>query len=529
MKKRWSLWLALTMMLVFMLQGTVLAAGQTVTISYCMIQGKDIAVIAAGPVAPSDTGLYYLFELKPYEAGIGARVDFCASAPAAEAVQFTTPLNFNTATSKLYSRFVVAAYQGGIFVPVSNEMYITNPEAVASKTTGYPVRSKKGLTADWQYSSDLSALGAGYASYELDISRFFTGGGVNYSYNGKNYSFNGGVVAEYDAVCQLFAKEGVNVVMVIKNSYNAATADLVPPLARIPGKNCYAMNVSEQAASEKIAALMSFLANRYSGSKGTIHTWIIGNEINNNSPWHFAGDMGVEQFTAYYAKEFRLCYNAIKSQNAGARVFLNIDQRWTHTDSNPHAYAGRTVLDTFAANIKATGDIDWGLSIHPHPVPLFNCQFWNLPPAYAAMKLVTHADNSKMVCPSNIDVITNHMIQPELLKADGSHRHILISEMGFTSQNPQIATDQNMQAAAMQYAYKLTASNPFIEGVIIHRQLDHISEVVNDGMAVGIRDVNGTPKVAFNVFKYMDTDNAAYANFALPYIGATSWADLGLQ
>ena len=81
----------------------------------------------------------------------------------------------------------------------------------------------------------------------------------------------------------------------------------------------------------------------------------------------------------------------------------------------------------------------------------------------------------------------------------------------------------------MQYAYKLTASNPFIEGVIIHRQLDHISEVVNDGMAVGIRDVNGTPKVAFNVFKYMDTDNAAYANFALPYIGATSWADLGLQ
>ena len=49
----------------------------------------------------------------------------------------------------------------------------------------------------------------------------------------------------------------------------------------------------------------------------------------------------------------------------------------------------------------------------------------------------------------------------------------------------------------------LTASNPFIEGVIIHRQVDHISEVVNDGMAVGIRDVNGAPKVAFNVFKYI--------------------------
>lgn len=529
MKKKWSLWLVLTMMLVFLLQTTVLAAGQTVTLSHCMITGQNVTVIAAGPVAPSDTGLYYLFELKPYEAGVGARVDYCASAPAGEAVQFTTPLNFNTAASKLYSRFVVTALQGGVYVPVSNEMYITNPEAVAAKSTAYPVRSKKGLTADWQYSTDLSALGAGYASYELDISRFFTAGGTNYTYNGKNYSFNSGVVAEYDAVCQLFAKEGVNVVMVIKNSFNAATADLIPPAARVAGKNCYAMNVSEQIGTEKIEALMSFLANRYSGSKGTIHTWIIGNEINNNSPWHYAGNMGAEEFAAYYAKEFRVCYNAIKSQNAGARVYINIDQRWTHTDSNTLAYAGRAVLDTFASNIKASGDIDWGLSIHPHPVPLYNCQFWNLPPAYAAMKLVTHADNSKMVCPTNIDVVTNHMALPELLKADGSVRHILISEMGFTSQNAQIATDQNMQAAAMQYAYKLTASNPFIEGVIIHRQLDHMSEVVNDGMAVGIRDVNGTPKIAYNVFKYMDTDNAAYANFALPYIGLSSWAAAGLQ
>ena len=124
MKKRWSLWLALTMMLVFMLQTTVFAAGETVTISHCMITGQDVTVIAAGAVAPSDTGLYYLCELKPYEAGVGARVDYCASAPAADAVQFTTPLNFNSATSKLYSRFVVTALQGGVYVPVSNEMYI---------------------------------------------------------------------------------------------------------------------------------------------------------------------------------------------------------------------------------------------------------------------------------------------------------------------------------------------------------------------------------------------------------------------
>lgn len=530
MRKKWSIGFVLTMMLVFVLQVTVLAAEQSVKISNCVITGQDVTVIAGGTVAQSDTGLYYLFELKPYEAGVGARTDFCASAPAAETVQFTTPLDFNKPTSKLYSRFVVTASQGGVFVPVSNEMYITNPEAVATKATAYPVRSKKGLTADWRYASDLSELGAGYASYELDISRFFVGGGTDYTYNGKTYSFNSGVVGEYDVVCQKFESQGCNVVMVIKNSYNPATADLLLPEARVPGKNCYAMNVSEQAGSEKIAALLSFLANRYSGSgKGTIHTWIIGNEINNNSPWHYAGPMDGEAFAVQYAKEFRHCYNAIKSQNSGARVMLNIDQRWTHTDSNPYAYAGRQVLDSFANYINETGNIDWGLSIHPHPVPLYNCQFWNLPPAYAAMKLVTHEDNSKMVNPTNIDVITNHMSQPFLLSPSGTVRHILISEMGFTSFNPQIPTDQNIQAAAMAYAYKLTSSNPFIDGVIIHRQIDHASEVINDGMAVGIRTDTGAPKVSYSVFQYMDTANNAMIDSLLPYLGATSWAELGVN
>ena len=120
------------------------------------------------------------------------------------------------------------------------------------------------------------------------------------------------------------------------------------------------------------------------------------------------------------------------------------------------------------------------------------------------------------------------MIQPTMLAPNGNARHILISEMGFTSYNAQIPTDETIQAAAMVYAYKLTSSNPFIEGVIIHRQVDHASEIVSDGMAVGIRTDAG-PKYAYNVFKYMDTGNTAYTDFALPIIGATSWADLGLN
>ncbi len=531
MKKKWGLRIALALLFAFMLQTSVMAAEQTtVTINTCQIAGNSVVLTAYGTVPATDDGVYYLFELKPYETAVGARTDYCATATAAEVVTFTTTLDSNSASSKLYSRFVIATKQSGVFVPVSNEMYITNPEALATKATSYPIRSKKGLTADWRYASDLSDTNAGYASYELDISRFFVGGGVSYTYNGKTYSFNSSVVAEYDAVCQSFTNQGCNVVMVIKNSYNAATADLILPTARVAGMNCYAMNTAEQGGAEKIEALMSFLANRYSGgSYGTIHTWIIGNEINNNYPWHYAGDMDAQTFSEQYAKEFRLCYNAIKSQNSGARVFLNIDQRWNYEDGTANQYAGRTVLDYFAANIKETGDIDWGLSIHPHPVPLNNCQFWNLPAAYAGLKLIDHTDNSKMVNPTNLDVVTNHMLQASMLSPTGTVRHILISEMGFTSSNPTYATDQNIQAAAMVYAYKLASSNPYIEGIIIHRQIDNASEVVNDGMAVGIRTDTGVKKVSYDVFKYMDTGNTAYTDFALAIIGASSWAELGLN
>lgn len=527
MKKRWSLGFILVMLLTLMVQISVCAAGEQMAINSCTIAGKDVVVVASGNV-PTGDGTYYLFELKPYEAGVGARTDYCATAPAAEMATFITPLNFNTASSKLFSRFVVTTLQNGVFVPVSNEMYITNPEAMATKASGYPVRSKKGLTADWRYSKDLTALGAGYAAYELDVSRFFVGGGLNYQYNGKTYSFNSAVVTlEYDAIIKMFNDAGCNVVMVVKNSFNPATADLILPAARVPGKNCYALNVAEPAGAEKVEALLSFLANRYSGGdKGTVHNWIIGNEINNNSPWHYAGDMNVDQFSAQYAKEFRVCYNAIKSQNAGARVFLNIDQRWTHTDSNTLAYKGKDVLDKFAAEITASGNIDWGLSFHPHPVPLFNAAFWNMPPAYAGLKLINHTDDSKMVNPSNVDVITNHMMQPAMLAPDGNLRHIIISEMGFTSANPQIATDEMIQAAAMVYAYKLAAQNPCIEGIIIHRQIDNAVEAANDGMAVGIMTATGGHKQAYEAFRQMDVGNTDYL---LPVLGATSWADLGVN
>ena len=149
MKKKLTLWAALCMILVCFMSMTAAAAG-TATIGQCIISGgNQITVVASASGVPSDDGNLYLFEMKPYQNSITGRSDFCAVAANAPTVTFVTSLDQGTANSKLYSKFVVAAVQGGAFVPVSQEFYITNPEALATHNAVNPVpTSIKGLTAD---------------------------------------------------------------------------------------------------------------------------------------------------------------------------------------------------------------------------------------------------------------------------------------------------------------------------------------------------------------------------------------------
>lgn len=529
MKKKIKLCFVTALMFIFIMQMTAFAA-EPVSITACVIAGNQIQVAAAGAVQPSDSGQYYLFSLEPYESGVGTRTDYCAAVPAADNVIFTTDLNLNQATSKLYSRFVVTALRGGVYVPISNEMYLTNPEVVATVSTGYPARSKKGVIADCRYASDLTDLNAGYACYVLDISKFVESGGINYSYNGKNYSFSSSAVSGYDLTCSTLAEQGCNVVMVIMNHYNPTALDMIPPLGRTQGNTSYAFNVQEQVPTEKLEALISFLAERYNGSgHGTIHSWIIGNEVNNNYPAHYQGNISADEFATDYARQFRVCYNAIKSHNKDARVYTNIDQRWNWIDrKSPLQYPSRTFLDKFAAVITETGNIDWGLTIHPHPVPMDNCRFWSIPHPYAKMNLVNHNDNSKFATVQNMEVFTNHMKQPALLSPNGTVRHIMITELGFNaSEASPYGSNEQYQAAALVYAYKKAESLPEIEAFIIHKQHDDLSEAASSesyGLRVGDRK-----RYAYEVFKYMDSGNTAYTDFALPLIGASSWAQLGLQ
>ena len=535
MKKKWKLGMLLTALTVFMLQMTVMAAGETVGINLCVIQGDQVVVAASGTPAQSDDGNYYLFALKTYEAGVGARQDYCAAAPATPTVQFAVPLGLDTANSKLYSRFVVTALRGGVYVPVSNEMYIFNPEAVAKSSTtsiAEATGNKKGLHCDWRYAQYLSDVGAGYTACSFDLERFFNGGGVNYTYNGKNYQFNAAMVAECDILVQLYnIQQKTDLVVTIVNSYSAATADMVYPEALNTGKrpHYYAFNVDNPTGEEKFEAIMSFLAERYNGGLyGSVHNYVIGNEVNSSDSWHYAGEISAADFAVRYAKQFRVAYNAIKSHNLGANVYICTDQRWLHNDGGS-SYGGKPILDGFNAEILRTGNINWGFSFHPYPVPLTYTKFWETAPGYGPLKLVDNTENTKMITPTNMGVVTNYMQKPEFLAPSGAVRNLFISELGFNSMTSygDTATNEGIQAAAITYALKLVYANPLIKGVAISTMIDNPTEVASDKLANGLMRSDGAQKPSYNSFKLASTPG--YGDHFLPYIGASSWAQLGVQ
>lgn len=537
MKKRWRLGMLLALILLFGVQMTAFAANE-MAVNFCYIEGTNVHVIGSGQGAASDDGQYYLFALKTYESGIGARTDYCASTVlgADGIMHFWTPLDLDTVNSKLYSKFVIAVKRSGAFVPVSGAMFITNPEAVAQHSTASisaVTGNKKGINVFWQDSNYHADLNLGHVTLNVDAINAFAGNDFPYEYNGKTYFFSSNwILQEMDNLVNLYNKQmNLDIMAIILCKKDANTMDLLYPEAAASPKtrNQYAVNVETQVGQEKFAALMSLLSERYSGGElGSIHGYIIGNEVNSSDTWHYAGEVSVEEFARRYALEYRVAYNAIKSHNAGAEVYACTDQRWLHNDGGS-SYGGKPVIDGFAAEITKTGNINWGLSFHPYPMPLTHTSFWTAPAgAFAGMaKKINHTENTSHITPTNMDVMINHMSQPGMLAPNeygastNAMRNLFISEIGFNN----ATADENTQAAALAYAFKLVQQYPQIKGFTYSQLRDHVEEIAQ-GLATGLVRADGSPKPAYNVFKNIYTSSMEEY---LPFIGASSWAQLGVQ
>lgn len=171
------------------------AAGRPAAISSCLISGSEVVCqIDAGSVPYSDDGKYYIYADEVYEDGPTG--DVVATVKAGSSVSVSFPLNYNAADSNLSRKFLVAMKQGGQMVQVSDEHYITNPEALAAYTANRMNTGIKGILPDTTKldNGDLADLGIQQAVYNMYLDDICSAasvpGAVPFDYNGQTYYFD---------------------------------------------------------------------------------------------------------------------------------------------------------------------------------------------------------------------------------------------------------------------------------------------------------------------------------------------------
>lgn len=514
-KTRSVLWMVLTAVL--MTVGAALmwpyntlyaqAAGRPVTIRSCTISGGDVVCqIGAESVPSSDDGSYYIFADEVWQDGTSGKVVAVTEAGASVTVSF--PLQYNTAESNLSRKFLVAVKRGGQMIQVSDEHYITNPEAIAAYTSPRKDAGIKGILPDITKASreEFQELGIKQIVYNLYVDDICSGasvpGAIPFTYNGQTWYFNGDIISKTDSMLRSFNSYGLQVTLVLLNRGKGAySQDLIHPSAR--GGDCpgYALNVADAAGTEHLKAIGAFLGQRYSGTAGCgqVDNWILGNEVNARTSWWYSSSTSLDYNVNIYVKAFRIMYNELKGANANVRVYNSIDQEWNRK-SNPGSFLAREYLDQFNYYINREGNIDWGLSYHPYNSPLYDPYAWNGPAVWVKDTLST-----PYITMQNIDILIDYMHRAQFLNPAGQVRSISLAEIGYTSSFGDAA-----QEASIAYGYLKAASLPDVDAFMLFRQTDDAHEMESH-LALGLYDLNGNRKPAYEIYKNLGTANEAAA------------------
>lgn len=470
-------------------------------------------------IPKSDDKKIYLFEVATYESE--------SALNGKEPVSSAGKKDKMTLTAEykdryLFARFVPAVLSEGSYVPISNGQYITNPSEISNNSKAYmSTKSKKGFLVDSTTigTDKLDSLNVSRVIYNIPLS-YIIGEStspdcptINYEYNGKVYHFNGYNCMLFDSLFSRLTNSGYHCTAIILNDWNSKHPEMIHPKSRQKTGSSlyYAFNTEEENGVRLTEAAALFLAERYtSGEHGMVYDWVIGNEVNQQTNWNYMATSDVDYYTESLERSFRTFYNAIKSKYSKANVYFSIDHDWNDNGGdNSKFFNGKELLSIFNKYARRRGNYNWGVAIHPYPVPLTNVRFWE--------GEFDKSESASALTPMNLSTLTKVLRQDEYLDANGNVRNIAITELGFSSM-----ADEKVQAAAYAYCYYIVDNNKYIKSFILNRQTDDSSEMAS-GLALGVYHRDLSPKYLTNVFRNIDSGaGSEYIPEMLSIIGASS-------
>lgn len=435
--------------------------------SGALIVGNNVVVSAAFGAAPaSDDGMVHLFELKTYEYSIPNGAAPVASVASAANVTTTIPLNYTAGASRLYNKFVFAVNRGGVWYTVNEPQYIVNPEVLGDKSKTRVARPLKCFQEGNVVSINLNGTGTDNPYYNVLHAVLYT------------------------------------------DNINSPCAD---PTAKSPDShpikanpiNQYMLNANDEAG---VNGLIADCVNYAKHS--SIQDFVIGNEVNERC-WNYMAYTDWDTYMRKFAQVFRVCYTAIKSTNPNARVYISIDQVW---DKNANSYEyidGVDFLSKFNNLMRANGNIDWDLEIHPYPNPLYYPKFWDMSGVKNGATFKQQVKNNQVLTFENLSIVTNVMTQPSYFNRSGAVRDVIIGEIGMGSN-----AGLDAQAAGLCASWAAFERNPYVT------QYMYLEYDVNgffptlQGKAKEIWNVLGTPA------------QEEYMTWAKKEIGISDWSQV---
>ena len=215
---------------------------------------------------------------------------------------------------RLLSAWCVVEKTGDQYTPVSAMHYVENEKPRADLPPAKP-RSIKGLGGCPFDSPDIQDLGIASVTLNIVLNDIIYAvpaqGRSAYAYAGHTWYIADNNVANYDRYMQQAAAHGlmVSAIILLRPVLNATRGRMGSRCGdirtRIPSGIYVMPNFTTRAGVNAYAAVMNFLAERYSrpdGKFGRIHHWILHNEINSGFYWTNAGDKTLVTYLDLYQK-----------------------------------------------------------------------------------------------------------------------------------------------------------------------------------------------------------------------------------
>ncbi|MDO4961528.1 MAG: DUF5722 domain-containing protein [Eubacteriales bacterium] len=311
--------------------------------------------------------------------------------------------------------------------------------------------NKKGLLISQQSNqclSDLSELGLGQVVANI----------------GTDVNINA-----CDPLASYCRRNGITMTMIIINRYH--NSNIIPAVDQVGGTGTsfggtYGFNVLTSEGEAAVRSYARSIAAHYSDS---VSNWVIGNEVNDACQWDYNGIMDIDAHADSYAKAFRVFYEEIKNVNPDAHVLIPFDMRWNATTGEQGNYPVSQYLPKLNERLK---DLDYGIAWHAYPVHFLT------KPEFLDDDGITFDLSTPNINLKNINVLTDYMQNADMLSPNGTVRHLLLTEQGFTSA---CEDGENRHAEAISQAYAIARDNPYIEGFYLNRQVDAGSQVAVGG------------------------------------------------